>query len=143
MKSDNVVCGIRDLKKSERRGSMDECVAKKQVRFYGIKIVDPILLKTIKPKDKKDSKLTLPILDGRIAAIFSNIKKKREFQIAAEKKGDKEKSDKYNKEINDLKVQYRAYVQKRDKLEADLKKEKKRKEREPPKKKANKKASKK
>jgi hypothetical protein len=139
MKTDKIVCGIRDLKKGERRGAMDECAAKKQIRFYGIKLVDPILVKSIKPASKKDSALTLPKLDGRIASIFSNLKKKREFQIAAEKKGDKEKSDKYNKEINDLKVQYRAYVKKRNDLEAEIKKAEKRKEREPPKKKTTKK----
>lgn len=55
-KPGKVVCMARDLKKGERRGSMSECADKKQIRYFGVKKVDKILLNKYNNVTKKGSK---------------------------------------------------------------------------------------
>jgi hypothetical protein len=43
-KKSEIYCGIQPLKPNQRQGTMKECVAKKQVRFYGKNKIDPKIL---------------------------------------------------------------------------------------------------
>jgi hypothetical protein len=55
-KKKSIYCSIGEPGKNKRRGSMRECAEKKQVRYYGIKKIDPRLLEASK-KGSKDSKM--------------------------------------------------------------------------------------
>lgn len=62
-------------------------------------------------------KTSIHKLDGKIASIITQIKKKRVFQISYEKNGEKAKSDKLIKEIDELKALYKKLVKQRNELE--------------------------
>lgn len=53
--TDKIHCGIGPIPKNHRLGTMQECLEKNQVRYYGIKKIDPKLLKS-HLDDKKANK---------------------------------------------------------------------------------------
>ena len=68
MTDKKVSCSVKDLKKNERRGTMKECADKKQVRYYGIKKVDKIMLSKLTEKNKKSNR-SFPELFGKLAGL--------------------------------------------------------------------------
>jgi hypothetical protein len=47
----NIFCGIGKMPKGQKRGNMRECAEKGQIRYYGIKKIDPKTLELAKSKD--------------------------------------------------------------------------------------------
>jgi hypothetical protein len=46
-----IYCGADKLKKNQRKGTIKECVEKKQIRLYGLKKVDEKMISYSKRKD--------------------------------------------------------------------------------------------
>lgn len=52
-----IVCGTKAPKPTERKGTMKECAEKRQVRLYGLYMIDPkVLEKTTSKKTKEQQK---------------------------------------------------------------------------------------
>lgn len=127
MPVEKINCGVKALKKGEKRGTMQECIDKKQVRYYGIKTIDKILLDELLQKKKPEKALTelsIHEVSATMSAIIHNIKRKREYQTEAKKKGETTKVDKFEKEINALKTKYKKYEKRLKQLELEIEKEK-------------------
>lgn len=150
-------CGVHENKKNERRGTMQECVDKKQVRYYGVKTIDKILISELNKKKKPEKKLSsynLHELTGLLGAMKRNAERKREIQAIAKKHHQDEQVAELEKEINEIKLKYKKYAVRQGELfekeerkkEAEkkkLKKESKKKEEKKSSKKPSKKSSKK
>lgn len=61
--ADGMYCGIGSIPKNKRRGTAEYCIKNNQVRYYGIKRVDPELVETLKKVSR--SSLTKEILKLR------------------------------------------------------------------------------
>jgi len=116
--ADNIYCGIGDIPKNNRRGTMKECVEKGQIRYYGIKKIDSVTLKSLKKKESggdifmKIFKLHIhgkklaqiykrekdedkkKKLREEINTIVGKIAELRKKEITLKKKEEKEKKDK-------------------------------------------------
>jgi hypothetical protein len=68
MPETKIVCSIQDLKKNERRGTMKECAKSKQIRYYGLKKVDQLIINKLKTKTK-GKKRSLPELIGKLTGL--------------------------------------------------------------------------
>jgi hypothetical protein len=147
MPVEKINCGVKALKKGERRGTMQECIDKKQVRYYGIKTIDKVLLDEVLKKKKPEkvlSELSIHEIAAAMNAMIHNIKRKREYQEEAKKKKETTKVDKFEKEINALKTKYKKYEKRLKQLELEVEKEKElAKQKKDAEKKASKKTSKK
>ena len=73
-------CGIGELKKGERRGTMKECADKGQVRYYGLKKIDSRILNASKKinKNLKSRNQLLKKIMSLKAKILSYKKKIKE-----------------------------------------------------------------
>ena len=69
----NIYCGIGDVPKGQRRGTMEECAKIGQVRYYGIKQINPRVLEASK-KNKNDDKDKVNLLEKKIT-LHVQIKK--------------------------------------------------------------------
>src|SRR5579875_3188359 len=79
MSKKNIYCGIGKIPKGYSLGSMKECASKKQIRYYGIKKIDPNLISEIKNQDTKimdRGKLFIQIskINGKIKNLKNKIK---------------------------------------------------------------------
>jgi hypothetical protein len=52
MVATKITCSIQPLKPGERHGTMQECADRKQIRYYGIKKVDKIIIDKMLNKQK-------------------------------------------------------------------------------------------
>ena len=50
--TDQIFCGVGDVPKKKKRGSMKECAEKGQVRYYGLKKVDSKLIERVLAEKK-------------------------------------------------------------------------------------------
>jgi len=74
-------CGINDLKKGERRGTMKECADKGQIRYYGLKKIDKRTLE--KSTSDKKSKLSRGALLKKLTILrvkMKTLKNKIKFE---------------------------------------------------------------
>lgn len=55
----NIYCGVGQIPKGKRLGSMKECAELKQIRYYGIKKIDSRLLDIVRSSKKKESRSSL------------------------------------------------------------------------------------
>lgn len=86
--SKKVYCSVGPVPKGQKLGSMKECADKKQIRYYGIKKIDPRLLEAAKKGSKiSESRDKLAIKMVGLRGRVSRLNK----EIAAEK--DKKKKD--------------------------------------------------
>jgi hypothetical protein len=75
-------CGIGDVPKGQKRGSMKECAEKGQIRYYGEKKIDPITMKLVEEKKmskKGDFEKQMSNLKIKISGLIGqrdNIKKR-------------------------------------------------------------------
>jgi hypothetical protein len=72
---DNIYCGIGPVPKKKKLGTMSQCATKKQLRYYGIKKVDPIILKLSLDNENKKNKKTENKLVGEMSALRSRVKR--------------------------------------------------------------------
>ena len=117
-------CGINKLKKSQRRGTADECIDQKQIRYYGIKSVDTTKLSARKlkkltedAKNKKKLKLVrlLGGLKGTMSKYKAGLKTAARRYKKSKKEEDKNKMDEYQgiidkalKDISKYSKEYKA-----------------------------------
>lgn len=101
-----VYCGVKDLKKGERLGTMAECAKKDQIRYYGLKKIDSITLKKLtatkkKPTQTKKRTLLMKMvkLDVKIKKLEHEVKKKIPTADLSKLKKDLAK---YNKNRNEI-----------------------------------------
>jgi len=74
MTEKKVYCGINNLKKGEKFGTMEECALKKQVRRYGVYKADTMILKAVNDSKKKEKSrnsliLEYATLNGKISKL--------------------------------------------------------------------------
>ena len=142
-------CGVHENKKNERRGTMQECVDKKQVRYYGVKTIDKILLNELNKRKKPEKKLSsynLHELTGLLGAMKRNAERKREIQAIAKKHHQDTQVAELENEINEIKLKYKKYAVRQGELfekEERKKEAEKKKSKEAEKKKKSKEAEKK
>jgi flavoprotein len=67
----DISCSIQPLKKNQRRGTLDECIKKRQIRYYGVQAidmneitVDKIMAKITETK-RKIKKLTVRMMNSK------------------------------------------------------------------------------
>lgn len=65
--SDDIFCGVGKVPNGKRRGTMQECFEKNQVRYWGVKKVDSRILKEL------NSSKNLPKTRGKLMIEFSKI----------------------------------------------------------------------
>jgi hypothetical protein len=100
-----IVCGVKELKKNQRRGTMMECAAKKQVRYYGVKKVDKIILdKLTGVKGKKIYTFVEAV--GRANGLKTRGKRILEKIERAERKKNDTKVKALKKEYEKVKKEY-------------------------------------
>lgn len=106
-------CSIGKVPKGQKLGSMKECLDKNQVRYWGVKKIDPKLLEL--GKKKKDSIESLEKLYIKLVTLRGRIKGINK-KLADEK--DKKEKDKLNKELLDTKNELTKTSVKVKKLES-------------------------
>jgi len=100
-----IYCGIKDVPKGSKRGSMKECAELGKVSYYGIKKVDPKMVSLAQSKKKMPSK---DALMKKIIPLRVKIKQlKDKYEENPSKKIAKEcekKVNEYNKYIRMVKA---------------------------------------
>ena len=89
--SDKIVCGVKEPKKGEKRGTMRECADKRQVRYYGVKKVDKKIIDELTGKTKKVKYYSEPVVMGAIVGLRARAKKFESRIETAKLRDDKEK----------------------------------------------------
>ncbi len=101
-------CGIGDIPKGHRRGSMKECAEKKQVRYYGIKKIDVKLAESYQNKPKMNLQKVMDkiaSLRGKRTRIEKLIKGEKDKKVKEKLKQDFAKA---TKELKEQLVLYKA-----------------------------------
>lgn len=104
-----VSCSIKDLTKGQRRGTMMECADKKQIRYYGLKKIDKVILDKLTGKKSK-RQYTFNEALGKVNGLKTKAKHIMIKIEAATKKGDKEKLKVLQKELDKTKEEYAKIV---------------------------------
>ena len=105
-------CGIGNLKKNQKRGSMKQCSDKGQIRYYGLKKVDKRIIDNLK-KDKK-MKISRGDILKKLTVLRVKIKNNKS-KIMAEK--DKEKKEKLKDKTRKIIDEYNSYKKEYEKLD--------------------------
>ncbi len=99
--SSKVYCSIGNVPKNKKRGSMKECIEKKQIRYYGIKKVDSKLVASVlKSKKNQNNIEKIKLKEITLSARLKKIK------TEYDKENKRSKSQKNEKKINELKGKY-------------------------------------
>jgi hypothetical protein len=117
-----IVCGVKEPKGKERRGTMLECAEKKQIRYYGLKKVDKVLIDKLVNKtkeEKKEKKLSLSEAIGKMNGIKTRITKTEKLLESARKKKETDKIKMYEKEIEESKKEFRKTMEMAKKLQEE------------------------
>lgn len=110
--SKKIYCGIDKVPKTHKLGSMKECAEKKQVRYFGVKKIDPKLLEAVKKGSKnKESRDKLAIKMVGLRGKVSKLTK----QMATEK--DKKEKEKIKKDLDKTKDELTDVSSRFNKLE--------------------------
>jgi hypothetical protein len=102
---EKIYCGIGKIPKGHRLGSMEECLEKNQVKYWGLKKVDSRIIEANKA-NKKNKKIT-KMQDIRIAQVTYRAKIKRKTGEYKQEKNEKKKNA-IAKEIEELQVKLAA-----------------------------------
>ena len=96
----DISCSIQPLKKNQRRGTLDECIKKRQIRYYGIEKVDMSKAKKAKPGKNE---LTRDKIMAKISALRGKVKNLTSKMMNAKKEDEKEQfKSELNKATNEL-----------------------------------------
>lgn len=101
--SDKIFCGAGKVPKGQTRGSMKQCVEKNQVRYWGVKKVDPKLLEK-RGKKSKSASVTRDKIAIKMVGLRGKVSKLSK-QLAEEK--DKKKQAKIKKELDKAKQEFK------------------------------------
>jgi len=91
MANDKIYCGIKDVPKNSRKGTMLECAKKHQVKLYGIHKVDKKLLDIDKINKVQQEKSKIQI---KIRTLKFRIRKRKDILEEIVMKFNKEKAKK-------------------------------------------------
>ena len=82
----SIYCGIGEPNSKQRAGTMKECAEKNQIRMYGLKLVDQLLIDHFKNKKKGDKATagTQEELFGRIGLLQAKIRKLKKQQAESD-----------------------------------------------------------
>ena len=93
-----VFCGVGNIPKGHKKGSMKECVEKGQVRLYGLYKIDPKLLEPDTKNGKKEKKvktytlnelfLKLSKVNGTISRLEKTVSASKDAKEVADAKKD-------------------------------------------------------
>jgi hypothetical protein len=100
MPEKEIFCGIGNIPKKARRGTMQECAEKGQIRYYGVKKIDPRLLEAAKEEKKNRKPKGRDAIIIKIMTIKGKINKQKKIYDGEK---DKDKKEKIKKEIEKLK----------------------------------------
>ena len=106
--SDKIFCGAGKVPKGQTRGTMKQCVDKNQIRYWGVKKVDPKLLESRGKKKSKGSKLTRDKVAIKMVGLKGKVTKLTK-QLAEEK--DKKKQDQIKKELEKAKKEFKEVAE--------------------------------
>jgi hypothetical protein len=80
----DIYCGIGKIPKNSKLGTMKQCAEKKQIRYYGIKKIDPKTIEIAKKSSQKKRKRTTLIT--KISGLRGKIKNlKRKLEATKDK----------------------------------------------------------
>ena len=101
----DIHCGVNKVPKGKKLGSMLECAERGQIRYYGLKKIDPKTLDAVK-KNK-----TKPVTREKLFLKHSelNAKKKKLTQAIKDEKN-KTKKEKINKDMKKITVKVAEIV---------------------------------
>lgn len=71
----NIYCGCREVPKGKTRGSMKECADCGQIRYYGLKKTDPLIIMAKSNKNKLNVKKRKQALTLKYVALAGKIKR--------------------------------------------------------------------
>lgn len=83
-----VYCGVAKLKKNQRLGTAEECAQKNQIRYYGLKKIDPDILNVKKEVDISKVREKLLAKVYGFAGKRKNLESKIKYEKDADKKED-------------------------------------------------------
>jgi hypothetical protein len=109
-KDKKITCSARELKKTERRGSMLDCAKKKQIRYYGVKKADSITIGLMFKKKEKAPKITLNEAVASMRGIKFRADKIKARIETAKLTHNKEKLEKNQAELEKLREKYAKVV---------------------------------
>ena len=104
-----IVCGIKEPKKNQRRGTMLECAEKKQIRYYGIKKVDKVILDMLNGTSKKKT-YTLDEAVGKANGLKTRASRIIKEIESAKRKNNDQKIETLKKEYEKIKKEYAKIV---------------------------------
>jgi hypothetical protein len=106
-------CGINEIPKRHRMGSMKECADAGQIRYYGLNKIDKLVVKSsIKVKENEEKKLRV-----RLAGLKGYTKKLMEDFTKATKNKKEKEIEKLKEEYRKVKKEYDIIVSKIIKIE--------------------------
>ncbi len=115
----DIHCGVTKVPKGKKLGSMMECAEKSQVRYYGLKRIDPKILEAAqKQKSKPATRENLMMKHVEINA------RKKKLTASLEKEKDKIKKGKIEKDLKKALDQLKAISKDLKIIEAKREKEK-------------------
>ena len=117
-----VICSIQELKKDERRGTMDECAAKKQIRYFGMKKVDKVIIDKLTTKKIQMSKRNFAETMGKLNGLKTKAKKLFEQIKLKKENGDVTKLKQLEKDFEKAKAAYARLVPTAKKMMAEQEK---------------------
>jgi hypothetical protein len=106
----DIYCGISNVPKGSRRGSMKQCADKGQIRYYGIKKIDSRLIQA--DKDTKIGMNREQLIYKIKKKQFKMDKYKRRYRKEKDPKKKKELKIKFNKMLAIYKDFYDKYQKK-------------------------------
>ncbi len=115
----DIYCGIGKVPKGQRLGNMKECAEKGQVRYYGIKKIDPKTIELTKKKDKIPE--TRDKLIIKISGLKGSINK---FKGRYETTKEKDKKEEYHKQWKKAEAELKEAIAKFEKVEKEREKTK-------------------
>ena len=119
-----IYCGIGKVPKDHKLGSMKQCAEKGQIRYYGVKKVDPKMLTVMKTKGSRGEnrdKLVIEMvtLRGRVRGLTKKIADEKDAKAKQKLKNDLavtadelEKVQKKVKKLDDARSQSRSQSKK-------------------------------
>ena len=135
--SDDIYCGAGKVPKGKRKGTLEECIEKNQIRLYGLIQTSDREIKdlkgtkgSLKSKHNTISKKFLKLYE-QIAKYKHEVRRLEQAIIVAdnrENQGDKPKKlraelDKLHKDITPKQKEYESLLKEKKKLEEEMKKE--------------------
>jgi len=107
---ENKFCGVGKVPKGKTRGSMIDCVKKSQIRYYGLKKIDPTLIaaKISTGPSIKDVRRDMIVIKARYNKLVSKLK----VALSQERK------EEIFKEIKQVQKEFEAAKSKYDKMVA-------------------------